>query len=95
MRKIDLIKRVTAWSDINQCDVHRVVENLFFQLAQAMERGEPVFIRGFGTFKTRIAKAKIGRNVKKNTEVAINERVVPVFKASKNLRTNVADNLPF
>ena len=95
MTKLELVKKIGMVSDLHQHDVHCIVEHLFYQLAQSMERGESVYIRGFGTFKTRLSKAKIGRNVRTNTEMLIKERTVPVFKPSKVLKLHVEQKLPF
>ena len=45
--------------------------------------GEPVFIRGFGSFIIKKRAAKIGRNIKKNEAVHIPEHYIPAFKPAK------------
>jgi DNA-binding protein HU-beta len=49
----------------------------------AMENGENVYLRGFGSFIVKKRAEKTGRNISKNTTLIIPEHFVPTFKPSK------------
>jgi integration host factor subunit beta len=48
-----------------------------------------VEIRGFGSFKVKQRRSREGRNPKTGTQVSIEAKKVPVFKAGKELRERV------
>lgn len=55
-------------------------------VSETLSAGDSVKLVGFGTFETRIRKARMGRNVKKNIPVPIPERKIPYFEAGKSLK---------
>ena len=42
-----------------------------------------MFVRGFGSFVLKRRAAKMGRNIKQNTPVAIPEHYIPYFKPAR------------
>jgi DNA-binding protein HU-beta len=48
-----------------------------------MERGESIYVRGFGSFVNKKRAQKVARNISKNTAIIIDEHFVPSFKPSK------------
>ena len=54
---------------------------------------EPVFLRGFGTFKAKKRAEKTGRNIKKNTTIIIPAHYIPAFKPAKTFVQKVKNNL--
>ncbi|NBQ39559.1 MAG: integration host factor subunit beta, partial [Alphaproteobacteria bacterium] len=45
-----------------------------------------VEIRGFGAFSVKKRDARLGRNPRTGEHVSVAEKVVPVFKAGKEMR---------
>ena len=64
-------------------DVEKILEIIFFQITEALLRGENVEIRGFGTYKKTRRKARIGRNPKNSQPVQIPEKNAIRWKMSK------------
>jgi DNA-binding protein HU-beta len=83
MRKADLINRISENTGIAKVDVLVTLENLFKEVKKSLSEGENIYIRGFGSFITKKRAAKIGRNIKKNTAVAIPAHYIPAFKPAK------------
>jgi nucleoid DNA-binding protein len=52
-------------------------------LTSALERGEKVDWRGFGTFKVREAKARLARNPRTGETVSVPAKKVATFKPGK------------
>ena len=67
-------------------DVERAVEVLFHSIQETLRRGEKVEIRGFGSFRLRERRPKIGRNPKTNTPVSVAAKRVPFYKCGKELK---------
>ena len=64
-------------------DVEKILEIIFFQMSEALSRGENIEIRGFGTYKIIKRKARIGRNPKNSQLVQIPEKNAVRWKMSK------------
>lgn len=52
-------------------------------------RGDRVELRGFGAFTVKKREARTGRNPRTGETVSVDEKVVPFFKAGKELRERV------
>ena len=62
------------------------MDTVFEQIGSTLARGDRVELRGFGAFSTRGRSERIGRNPRTGDEVAVLGKVVPHFKAGKELR---------
>jgi integration host factor subunit alpha len=62
-----------------------MVESVLEALGSALERGESVKLRGFGTFNVRSKSPRVGRNPKTGQEYPITARRVLTFKPSPRL----------
>ena len=89
MTKADLVDKVTALGDLTRRDGEVIVETLFESVIAALKGGDKIEIRGFGSFRTRQRKARIGRNPKTGQRVEVPAKRVPFFKPSKELRDTV------
>ena len=79
MKKADIIK-IIADRGINKTDVSNVLESFMKIIKDAVESGEDVTLRGFGTFKLKKRAKKIARNIKENKSVIIPPHYIPYFK---------------
>ena len=62
------------------------------EVISAIQKGEHIEIRGFGTFKVVTRAPRTGRNPKTGEEVPISPRRVLVFKPSNVLKNAVNDD---
>ncbi len=87
MTKSDLVQtlseKVTSLTK-KECEV--IVDTVFHHMKDALQRGEKIEIRGFGSFTVRVRRAKEGRNPKTGEKVSIPEKRIPFFKVGKELR---------
>ena len=93
--KKDIIQEVSDELGITQTlsskMLHLVVEIVTRELADANN----VVMRDFGTFETRVAKGRPGRNPKDPAKtIAIPDRAVVKFPVGKALKEKVARTLP-
>jgi len=70
---------------------HTVLDIITRELAEANN----VVVRDFGTFETKIAKGRPGRNPKNpGTTIPIPDRAIVKFQVGKGLKEKVARTLP-
>lgn len=63
--------------------VDAVIDGINYYIVKAVAEGDTVYMRGFGCYKSKIRKAKLGQNIKRGGTVQIPARRVPVFKPYK------------
>ena len=86
MTKADLVEQVTALGDLTRRDSEVIVETIFDSVIGALQSGDKIEIRGFGSFRIRQRNARTGRNTKTGAKVEVPAKRVPYFKPSKELR---------
>ena len=86
MTKADLVDRVTALGDLTRRDGEIIVDTLFESVIGALRSGDKIEIRGFGSFRTRQRKPRMGRNPKTGEKVEVPAKKIPFFKPSKELK---------
>ena len=86
MTKADLVEEVTQLGDLTRRDGEVIVDTIFDSVIHALKTGDKIEIRGFGSFRIRQRKPRIGRNPKTGAKVEVPAKRVPYFKPSKELR---------
>ena len=89
LTKANLIEEVSRVLEIPRKEAAVIVERILDSMVHALDRGDKVEIRGFGSFRTRKRQARIGRNPKTGARVEVPAKRIPFFKASKELRALV------
>jgi integration host factor subunit beta len=92
MTKADLVEKVTGLGDLTRRDGEVIVETIFDSVIGALQSGDKIEIRGFGSFRIRQRNPRIGRNPKTGDRVEVPAKKVPYFKPSKELRDLVNPN---
>ncbi len=83
MTKAEIVSNIAEKSGMEKADVLRVVEDLMVEVKDALESGENVYLRGFGSFIIKTRAEKTGRNITKNTTIKIPAHNIPAFKPAK------------
>ena len=90
MTKSELIEAISLkQTQLPQKDIDLSVKTVLEQMAQALEKGERIEIRGFGSFSLHHRPPRKGRNPKTGEPVDLPEKYVPHFKPGKELRDRV------
>ena len=90
MTRSELIAELAeANTHLQQRDVELIVSTIFNEVCAALARGERVELRGFGAFTTKRRDARTGRNPRTGEQVRVDSKLVPFFKAGKELRDRV------
>ncbi|MBZ5516856.1 MAG: integration host factor subunit beta [Acidobacteriia bacterium] len=86
MTKAELIEDVCRAVEMSRKDSEVIVETIFESIVKSLRGGEKIEIRGFGSFRTRQRKPRIGRNPKTGARVDVPAKRIPYFKPSKELK---------
>ena len=90
MTKSELIEAIALkQTHLSQKDIDLAIKTILEQMSQAMENGERIEIRGFGSFSLHYHPPRKGRNPKTGEPVELPEKQVPHFKPGKELRDRV------
>lgn len=82
MTKADVVNLVTSKTDIEKSQVSKTIEAFMDIIKDSLEKGENVYLRGFGTFEIKKRAEKKARNISKNTTVIVPAHHIPFFKPS-------------
>ena len=92
-KKSDLLKDLkNSYVSFYSKDLEKVISIFFNEIKQALRKGERCEIRGFGSFSTRIQKARISRNPKSGDKVETPQKKTVHFKMSKELFNKINNN---
>ena len=84
--KANLVEEVINLGDLTRRDGEVIVETVFEAVIGALKKGDKIEVRGFGSFRIRQRKPRVGRNPKTGAKVEVPAKRVPYFKPSKELR---------
>jgi integration host factor subunit beta len=90
--KADLVEEVIRATDLPRKESEAIVETIFDSIIQALQTGDKIEIRGFGSFRTRQRRGRVGRNPKTGEKVEVPPKRIPFFKPSKELKDFVNSN---
>jgi integration host factor subunit beta len=85
MTRADLIEEVCQATEMHRKESDVVVCAIFDGIVRALRSGDKVEIRGFGSFRTRQRRARVGRNPKTGARVEVPPKKIPFFKPGKEL----------
>ena len=90
MTKAELVNTIVLETGINKKDVLAIVESLMAEVQNALEREDPVYLRGFGSFIIKHRAEKTARNITKNTTLIVPAHNIPAFKPAKEFIKEVS-----
>jgi integration host factor subunit beta len=89
LKKADLVEELVRVTDLPRQESEAVVETMFGSIISALQSGDRIEIRGFGSFRTRQRRGRTGRNPKTGAKVEVPPKRILVFKPSKELKDHV------
>ena len=89
MKKINLIEVISKKMNITLSESKKSVEIILDEISLALISGKGIEVRGFGGFKKRHRKGRIGINPKTGQKTVVAEKFVPFFKPGKLLKEAV------
>lgn len=89
LTKAAISERLIEKLGFNKRDAQNIVDFLFEEMRQKLEKGEDVKISGFGNFELRDKPERPGRNPKTGQNVPISARRVVTFKPGHKLKGRI------
>ncbi len=86
MTKAELVEAVSRVSDLTRKHSEVIVDAVFTSIIDALQKGDKIELRGFGSFRVRRRRSRTGRNPKTGAGVVVPAKKVPHFKPGKELR---------
>src|SRR5256714_8485371 len=86
MTKADVIEEVSRLAELTRKDSEIIVETIFVSVVRSLRGGDKIEVRGFGSFRTRQRRPRVGRNPKTGARVEVPAKKIPYFKPSKELK---------
>lgn len=83
MTKADIVNEIVEKTGIEKADVQETVEAFMKSIKVSLEKGDNVYLRGFGSFIIKKRAQKTGRNILRNTTIVIPAHNIPSFKPAK------------
>lgn len=93
MTKAELVAQVALKSELTQQQTAEVVDLFLQTIIDALQAGDKVELRGFGSFRRRDRRPRQGRNPKTGAAVEVPARTVPFFTAGKILHAQLNPEL--
>src|SRR5213594_2229571 len=86
LTKADLIEEVLRITELPRKESETNVETIFDSIIGSLQKGQKIEIRGFGSFRTRERRGRVGRNPKTGAKVEVPAKKIPFFKPSTELK---------
>ena len=83
MTKAEIVNEVAKVTGVEKVTVQTVVEAFMENVKESIVKGEPVYLRGFGSFIIKHRAKKAARNITKKTTMTIPAHDIPAFKPAK------------
>jgi integration host factor subunit beta len=86
MTKSELIDAIAGRAELTKARAELLINCVFDAMVEALQRGEGIEIRGFGSFTVRPYKPYNGRNPRTGQPVPVPAKRLPFFKVGKDLK---------
>ncbi len=86
MTKAELAHEVANNSDLNKQQAKVAVQAVLDSIVEALQSGDKVEVRGFGSFRLRKRRARIARNPKTGESVQVTAKRVVYFRLGRELK---------
>lgn len=94
MTKAEIVREISRKTGLECGAVAECVESFMDVMIGALAAGQPVYMRGFGTFSVKKRAAKMARNISQGTAIPVSARYIPHFKPSAKLKDAVSSSIP-
>ncbi len=91
--KAELVTLLADATGMSKTDVEVIVNGLFSYIVEALQSGDRVEIRGFGSFYAKERDARLVKNPRTGRVHAVGHRFVPVFRPAKFFKETVNQKL--
>ena len=88
MTKAEIVAKIAEKTGVEKGSTQAVIESFMEIVKESVKNNEDVYLRGFGSFKSKMRKEKVGRNIRANggkgEKIVIPAHKIPAFKPAKS-----------
>ncbi len=92
LTKADLAKHLMDRLELGKKDADLLVNTFLDSVIAALKTGEGVELRGFGSFRLRDRRGRVGRNPRSGESIEVPPKRVVYFKLGKELRNKLIED---
>ena len=89
LTKAALVEQVAYATGLTKKRAEIIVHTVFGNIAEALQQGEKVELRGFGSFRLRRREPRRGRNPRTGDRVDVPPKHVAYFKPGKDMKEQI------
>ncbi len=89
MNKAQIIQNVAKTMTISRASAEKTVNAFLTEVKRGVKKDKAVSLVGFGTFKVRTRKARMGRNPKTGERIKIKASRTVGFKAGRPFKASI------
>ena len=89
MTKAELVNQIAMETGYDKATILGIVECAMECVKKNVAAGENVYLRGFGSFITKVRAEKVARNIKKNTSLVVPEHKIPACQPGREFFAQV------
>jgi integration host factor subunit beta len=86
MNRSDLILKYSESANIPKKKAELIVDTVFEEMKKALETGDRIELRGFGSFVNKSYGSYTGRNPRTGESIQVPPKKLPFFKVGKELK---------
>jgi integration host factor subunit beta len=86
MTKAELVDIISWQTGVSKKDTGTIVNLILDNICGALQQGDKVELRGFGSFKVKTRRGRQARNPRTGDSVQVPAKRVPFFKTSNELK---------
>jgi integration host factor subunit beta len=86
MTKAGLVEEVARTVQVTKKQAELIVNIVLDSIVDSLRQGEKIELRGFGSFRIRNRRSRLGRNPKTGDKVEVPPKRIPYFKPGKELK---------
>ncbi|MBR0245971.1 MAG: integration host factor subunit beta [Bacteroidales bacterium] len=91
MTKAEIVNEVSKTTGLEKTQVLAVIEEFTNVVKGSLIAGNPVYLRGFGSFIIKHRAQKAARNITRKTTITIPAHDIPAFKPAKSFASAVKE----
>lgn len=84
--KADIVDRIAEGTGLTKLETEAVVDGFVITVMEALEAGQSIELRGFGSFRVRERAPRVARNPQTDEPIDVPRQFVPAFKPSQEFR---------
>jgi len=92
LTKADLSRHLIERLEVGKKEAGLLVNTFLESIIESLRTGEGIELRGFGSFRLRDRKARLGRNPRSGESIQVPPKRVVYFKLGKELRSKLIDD---